>query len=75
MSDKTLQSRYVSKLDPEDHLLTVEEWKEDVRTGMFIDYDGYGHPVRNDMVANDVIYPSQADSVPDDATHIVWFNR
>jgi len=60
----------------EDDVYTIEEFKELVKAKMFIDYDGYGYPVKNNLSDRDIaIYPSGLDKVPTDATHIVWFNR
>lgn len=57
-------------------LMTVEEWKHGCEVGpMFIDYDGYGYAVKDDMVDTTPIAPSIRHKMPEDATHIVWFNR
>ena len=78
-----LRGKYTEELHREKNgdilgdLMTVEEYLDSVEHGAFIDYDGYGHPVKNDMEdANLFIYPSEGDRhIPFDATHIVWFNR
>lgn len=61
----------------EDDVYTVEEFLKYVKTGAFIDYDGFGYPVKDGKAAPGVwIKPSQApESIPSNATHIVWFNR
>lgn len=56
-------------------LFTVEEFKEHVEDGMLIDYDGFGHLVRDNLTSKEYIFPSQVDIIPADATHIVWFNK
>lgn len=56
-------------------LLTVEEFVEDCETGLFMDYDGFGNPVKDGKMARDKIYPSGLERIPDDATHIAWFNK
>ena len=62
--------------DNEDDVYTVEEFRELVRTRSFIDYDGHGYPVKEKMADRKrVIRPSTVDSIPSDATHVVWFNR
>lgn len=48
--------------------------------GTFVDYDGFGYPAKPangvlKMADNLSIYPSNVHLIPDDATHIVWFNR
>jgi len=41
-----------------------------------IDYDGYGHPVKDLKIDRDIdVYPSRWRDIPDDATHVIWFNR
>lgn len=56
-------------------LLTREEWLGAVKVGGFVDYDGYGYAVKDGMFWPHAISPSTADVLPDDATHVVWFNR
>jgi len=56
--------------------MTVAEFRIYVRSGAFIDYDGYGYPVKDEMMNNSLpILPSKVDDIPSDATHIIWFNR
>lgn len=58
------------------HVMTVEEFRESVEDGGFIDYDGWGNPSNGThMDPNLTIYPSEVDKIPPDATHIVWYNR
>lgn len=69
-------NNYGSGQHDDDDVYTVDEFREQVRTGGFIDYDGHGYPVKGNMAdRNRVIRPSTVDSIPSDATHIVWFNR
>lgn len=57
-------------------IMTVEDFKENVKSRMFIDYDGHGYPSKNGKMHRDLmIVPSQAHQIPKDATHIVWFNK
>ena len=59
-----------------DEIMTVEEFRTDVKSGFFTDYDGFGNPVKDNMRARNIsIYPSKANLIPDDATHIIWYNR
>ena len=60
----------------EDDVYTIEEFLECVKDRAFIDYDGYGHPVKDkksDLLID--IQPSSIHLIPEDATHIIWFNR
>jgi len=56
-------------------VMTVEEWLESCEFGGFIDYDGYGSPMKDGKVARMTISPSRRHLVPKDATHIEWYNR
>lgn len=58
-------------------LFTVQEFKQYCATGAFVDYDGYGYPAKDGMArgGHAVIQPSTLHLIPEDATHIVWFNR
>jgi hypothetical protein len=66
---------YNNLLSEDDYVVTVEEFRQAVGSGFFRDYDGYGHPVKDGKMTNVVIVPSRVHEIPDDATHIVWFNR
>lgn len=60
----------------EDDVYTIEEFKDFCSSGAFIDYDGFGYPVRDKKCNPAVtIKPSRLDDIPEDATHIVWYNR
>ena len=40
------------------------------------DHDGFGHPEKDGLCDPDMdIYPSKKHLIPEDATHIRWFNR
>jgi hypothetical protein len=69
-------NNYGNDAEDEDDVYTVEEFKACVKSGAFIDYDGFGHPVK-DNLADEGIYikPSKLAEIPADATHIVWYNR
>ena len=60
----------------EDDVYTVEEFKECVECSAFIDDDGWGYPVKDNLADEEItIKPSRLDDIPEDATHIVWYNR
>lgn len=70
--------------DREPHIgcvMTFEEWKDAVELGFFIDYDGYGCPMKDGKLASKkngewvCISPSEIDEWPEGATHIEWYNR
>lgn len=67
---------YVDPLPDYGDVFPLDEFVEMVESGFFIDYDGHGYPVKNNLVNNDIIVkPSKIDEIPKDATHIIWFNR
>lgn len=69
-------ANYSYRLDPEADVMTVRTFQDMVKYGAFIDYDGFGYPVKDDLADHDIIVkPSRLEMIPADATHIVWFNR
>lgn len=62
---------------PEGALMTVDEYLGSVKDHALIDYDGYGHPVKDMKKDTQLhIYPSEGrNHIPLDATHIIWFNK
>ena len=72
----TKTGQYGCGPDGEDDVYTVEEFKRYCEARMFIDYDGFGHPVRDGKADEDIcVKPSRVAEIPADATHVVWFNR
>jgi hypothetical protein len=59
------------------HELTVEEFKNEVENGLFIDDDGYGYYATETTKSDIYVYPSDftENIYRDDFTHIIWFNR
>lgn len=70
-------ANYNTLADSRDHIMTVDEFKSDVKNGYLIDYDGFGYAMKEGVGVDDkiVIQPSCLSDIPQDATHIVWFNR
>lgn len=69
-------NNYGRTLDFEDDVYTVEEFIGCVKCGAFIDYDGFGYPVKDKLADTTIeIKPSKLYRIPEDATHIVWYNR
>lgn len=57
-------------------LLTMQEFFSMCAAGALIDYDGFGNPVKDGMADSNIeIKPSRPQDIPEDATHIWWFNR
>lgn len=60
----------------EEDVYTIKEFKEYCDAGAFIDYDGWGYPVKDSMADRDIcIQPSVLHRIPRSATHIVWYNK
>jgi hypothetical protein len=68
---------YSNKIDmSDDSVMEISEFMTCVRDKLFIDYDGYGHPVKEGKEDSTIIvYPSGTIAIPKDATHINWYNR
>jgi len=58
-------------------LFTMEEFRENVECGGFIDSDGSGRYATENEESDIYIYPSdlEGNRVRDDFTHVMWFNK
>lgn len=57
-------------------IYTVAEFKEYCQQGLFIDYGGFGYPIKDSKAYRTIIIkPSRLEEIPEDTTHIVWYNR
>ncbi len=56
-----------------DHM-EIEEFAEDVKNGMFIDYDGSRNYATESAMSDKEFRPSTFE-VKAPYTHVVWFNR
>lgn len=64
------------------NLMTIKEWIDHVKTGNFIDYDGFGlyaDPIKG-IMCNDMDNPVKPSHVEKNLidkkwTHIIWYNR
>ncbi len=73
----TKTGQYGCVPEDEDEVYTIGEFKRLCAIHMFMDYDGFGHPVKGKKADPSVcIKPSRLHEIPKDATHIVWwFNK
>lgn len=72
----SVTGKYGCGPEGEDDVYTIDEFKEMCELGAFIDYDGFGNPVKDRLADVEIwIKPSQLNKIPADATHIVWYNR
>ena len=69
---------YDVKLNLDDEhscVMTISEFIDCCRVSAFTDDDGYGYPVRDNLVdRTTLISPSDLTRIPKDATHIDWIN-
>lgn len=58
-------------------LMTLEEFREGVRSGMLTDYDGEGQYATATQMSDVCVSPSDVASglVDKGFTHVVWFNK
>lgn len=66
---------YITSLNQDDYVITVNQFLSAVKNGTFTDYDGFGHPVKDQRHAQLIIKPSKIKEIPNDTTHIVWYGR
>ena len=69
----TIFTKDLDSLD--DDVMTVEKWISCCEGGGFIDYDGYGYPMKDGKKSTTPIRPSQRNQLPEGTTHISWYNR
>jgi hypothetical protein len=60
-------------------VFTVQEFMEGVRDRLFMDYDGTGYAAKliegQVLLSSVLARPSRIHEIPEDATHIAWFNK
>ena len=68
---------YICYIEPWQHLMTLDEFKAGISVGAFDNFDGFAFPVRDGKADQSIFIElgEDYDEIPDDATHIVWFNR
>lgn len=67
--------RYTLKRPEHGDVMTREDWLVCVKDGSFIDDDGYGYAMKDGKADPTPLYPSGSENLPEDATHVVWFNK
>ena len=67
----------LSELPKYGDLMPLEDFISCVKMGGFIDYDGFGNYVKDGMISDIEIIPSDVlnNSVRTDFNEIIWFNR
>lgn len=57
-------------------LMTIEEWRNSVKSGLFNEYDGSGEWVRDGQTMTDCIFDDVFNETPPEgATHVAWYNK
>lgn len=70
------EGQYTEKYSRLGQIYSIKAFRQFVSQGTFIDYDGYGNPMKDKMINPSIkIYPSSINEIPSDATHICWYNR
>ena len=58
--------------DEDDMVVTVDEWLNDCKDKGFSNWDGSGYWIKDGYVCDtDEVFSSE----PEDATHVVWYNK
>jgi hypothetical protein len=57
--------------------MTIEDFKDAVECGCFIDYDGFGTYIMDEKMSNIDIYPSDVKTgmIRKEFKEIIWFNK
>jgi uncharacterized membrane protein YvbJ len=68
---------FIDGIDKEDDVMTIKEFINAVKSGLFTDYDGYGRYIKDDKKTNIEILPSDVkyQKIRKDFNTMVWFNR
>ncbi len=72
------ETTYIMDVSDKDDIdiQSIKEFKEACAMGSFIDSDGFGYPVKDGMANPSIcITPSELHKIPENATHILWYNQ
>jgi len=65
----------IPKYMEEHEIMPVAEFKQCCADRLFMDCDGEGQPAKDGFMMPYSISPSKLHEIPEDATHIVWYNK
>ena len=69
------ETEYNEPIGRNGDVMTVQEFRDLCKEGTLTDYDGFGSVAKDGMMTREErITPSTRFNIPDDATHVVWFN-
>ena len=72
-----LPCELIDKIDAADDVMTIKEFTNAVKSGLFVDTDGYGRYVKDNKKTNITILPSDVKyrAIRKDFNTIVWINK
>ena len=72
-----LPCELIDKIDAADDVMTIKEFTNAVKSGIFIDTDGYGRYIKGNKKTNITILPSDVkyQTIRRDFDTIVWFSQ
>ena len=72
-----LPCELMDKIDATDDVMTIIEFTNAVKSGLFVDTDGYGRYVKDNKKTNITILPSDVKyrAIRKDFNTIVWINK
>ena len=72
-----LPCELIDEIDSDDDVMTIKEFINAVKSGLFVDTDGYGRYVKDNKKTNITISPSDVkyQAIRKDFNTIVWFNK
>ena len=74
---RMVQTPNFSELPTYGDVMSLDDFIDNVKSGGFIDYDGFGHYVKDELESDIIIYPSDVKhyAIRKDFDTIVWYNR
>ena len=66
---------YTKPLKSYGDLFTITDFKEACESGCIINGDGNGYWVKDEFMNDDIEVTPEYLLIPEDATHVIWFNK
>lgn len=66
-----------AEITEDDHVMTVAQFIEDVKSGCLIDYDGWGYYIKNNKRTNILVFLSDVkyNAIRKEFDTIIWLNK
>lgn len=74
-TDVDINNPVFSEIENLNELMTLDDYRDTVKIGGFIDYDGYAYLSNGEKVSDIITWPSDTDDFPEWCTHVIWINR